>query len=192
VTRVWLALLAALSLGISPPRDFAARLSDAAIAQVSARVTYDSSYRRIPFPNGDVPANVGVCSDVVIRAYRALGIDLQSRVHDDMSHSFASYPKLWGMSRPDPNIDHRRVPNLATYLRRHGAARPVTRRADEYLEGDLVVWTLSGNRPHIGIVTRRRSRDGLRPLVVHNAGWGPRLEDALFAFPITGHFRYRG
>jgi uncharacterized protein YijF (DUF1287 family) len=192
VTRAWVALLAALSMGVSQPRgDFFARLSDAALAQVSHPVVYDPSYRRIGFPGGDVPAGVGVCSDVVIRAYRALGVDFQARVHADMTRAFAAYPRLWGLSRPDPNIDHRRVPNLATYLARHGAMRPVSARPEAYATGDLVVWMLPGNRPHIGIVTARRTPDGRRPLVVHNAGVGPRLEDALFAFPITGHFRYR-
>jgi len=192
VTRAWIAALALLSAGMSPPRDdFFARLSRAAVAQVLHPVVYDSSYRRIPYPGGDVPAGIGVCSDVVIRAYRALGVDLQKRVHDDMARAFAAYPRLWGLSQPDPNIDHRRVPNLATYLARHGAARPVSDRPEAYQTGDLVVWMLAGNRPHIGIVSSRRSADGRRPLVVHNAGLGPRLEDALFAFPITGHVRYR-
>lgn len=170
---------------------FFARLSDAALAQAGRPVRYDPSYRRIPFPGGDVPADTGVCSDVVIRAYRALGIDLQALVHEDMKRAFAVYPAIWGLAAPDPNIDHRRVPNLETYLRRQGARRAVSHDPSQWAPGDLVVWTLAGNRPHIGIVTRRRSRDGLRPLVVHNAGLGPRLEDALFAFPVTGHYRWR-
>jgi uncharacterized protein len=192
VTRAWIAALALLGAGVSPPRgDFFARLSDAALAQVSQPGVYDPSYRRIRYPGGDVPPGTGVCSDVVIRAYRALGVDLQERVHDDMARAFAAYPRLWGLARPDPNIDHRRVPNLATYLARHGAARPISTRPEAYRTGDVVVWLLPGNRPHIGIVTARRAPDGRRPLVVHNAGLGPRLEDALFAFPITGHYRYR-
>ena len=191
MTRACVAALALLCTGVSPPHaDFFARLSDAALAQVSRPVVYDPSYRRIPYPGGDVPADTGVCSDVVIRAYRTLGVDLQVRVHDDMAGAFAAYPKLWGLRGPDPNIDHRRVPNLATYLARHGAARPISSRPEAYRTGDLVVWLLPGSRPHIGVVSARRTRDG-RPLVVHNAGLGPRLEDALFAFPITGHFRYR-
>ncbi len=182
---------------------FFTRLSDAALAQTRTAVRYDPSYRRIPFPGGDVPPNVGVCSDVVIRAYRALGVDLQLLVHDDMTHAFGRYPRRWGLRAPDPNIDHRRVPNLETYLARRGARRAVSRDPATWAPGDLVVWsipgdrvgalpTLRGNRPHIGIVTHRRSRDGARPLVVHNAGLGPRLEDALFAFPITGHYRFGG
>lgn len=199
MTRGVMAVLALLLAGAAHSRTapaggeaaFFRRLTAAAVAQAAQRVTYDPSYRRIPFPGGDVPANVGVCSDVVIRAYRAVGVDLQVRVHDDMARAFAAYPSLWGLQRPDPNIDHRRVPNLETYLRRKGAARPVSSDPGAWAPGDLVVWRLGGNRPHIGVVTERRSRDGARPLVVHNAGWGPRLEDALFAFPITGHYRYR-
>jgi uncharacterized protein YijF (DUF1287 family) len=193
VTRGWIAALALLCAGVSPPprADFFARLSRAAVEQGFHPVVYDPSYRRIPYPGGDVPPGVGVCSDVVIRAYRAVGIHLQQRVHDDMARAFAAYPGLWGLSRPDPNIDHRRVPNLGAYLARRGAARPISDRPEAYQTGDLVVWKLAGNRPHIGIVTARRSADGRRPLVVHNAGSGPRLEDALFEFPITGHYRYR-
>jgi len=189
-----LSLASAASARGSPAGEaaFFRRLTDAALAQAGQRVIYDSSYRRIPFPGGDVPADVGVCSDVVIRAYRAVGVDLQQRVHEDMERAFASYPHLWGLRAPDPNIDHRRVPNLETYLRRQGARREVSRSPDAYAPGDLVVWTLAGNRPHIGMVTRRRSRDGARPLIVHNIGFGPKLEDALFAFPIAGHYRYRG
>jgi uncharacterized protein len=191
MTRAWLAALALVTSGATPPRgDFFARLSDAALAQVSHAVVYDPSYRRIPYPGGDVPPGTGVCSDVVIRAYRELGVDLQVRVHEDMERAFAAYPKLWGLAGPDANIDHRRVPNLATYLARRGAARPISTRAAAWRTGDLVVWLLPGNRPHIGIVTARRTREG-RPLVVHNAGLGPRLEDALFVFPIAGHYRYR-
>jgi hypothetical protein len=188
-----LSLASAASARGSPAGEaaFFRRLTDAALAQAGQRVIYDSSYRRIPFPGGDVPADVGVCSDVVIRAYRAVGVDLQLRVHDDMARAFAEYPKLWGLRRPDANIDHRRVPNLETYLHRRGAQRGISRDPDAYAPGDLVVWKLAGNRPHIGIVVSRRSADGARPLVVHNAGLGPKLEDALFAFPITGHYRYR-
>ena len=192
MTRLWPCLLV-LALGAAPPSsDFFTRLSKAALAQTRSTVTYDPSYRRIPFPNGDVPANVGVCSDVVIRAYRALGIDLQARVNDDMTRAFAAYPRLWGLSAPDPSIDHRRVPNLATFLRRQGAARPVSQDPTAYRAGDLVTWMLAGNRPHIGVVSALRSSDGRRPLVVHNVGWGPKLDDSLFAFPITGHFRWSG
>ena len=165
------------------------RLVAAAIAQAATRVTYDGSYRRIPYPGGDVPPSIGVCSDVVIRAYRAIGIDLQVEVHEDMVRAFRAYPQLWGMARPDANIDHRRVPNLQTYLRRRGAALPVSRGPGAYLPGDLVTWMLPGNLPHIGIVTGRKTASGT-PMIVHNIGRGPEVEDMLFAFPITGHFRY--
>ena len=126
---------------------------------------------------------------MIIRAYRAVGLDLQERVHVDMQQAFASYPRTWGMQRPDPNIDHRRVPNLQVFLRRAGAEQRVSDRAADYRAGDLVTWRLPGNLPHIGIVTERTSAEG-RPLMIHNIGRGPEVEDMLFEFPITGHYRY--
>lgn len=170
----------------------AEKLIHAAVAQTTAAVTYDGSYRRIPYPGGDVPASIGVCTDLIVRAYRAVGVDLQLRVHEDMKAAFGSYPQLWGLSRADPNIDHRRVPNLQAYLRRRGAHLPVSREAGDYLPGDLVTWTLPGTLPHIGLVTDQRSRDGGRWLIVHNIGRGPQLEDMLFHYPISGHYRYGG
>jgi hypothetical protein len=172
--------------------DFMERLVRAAIAQTGTHVRYDGSYRRIGYPGGDVPADVGVCTDVVIRAYRKLGIDLQVRVHEDMARAFEAYPKLWGLDRPDTNIDHRRVQNLQTFLRRQGAALAVPRDAAGYAAGDLVTWMLPGTLPHIGLVTDRRSADGLRPLIVHNIGNGPELADMLLDYPITGRYRYLG
>jgi uncharacterized protein YijF (DUF1287 family) len=166
------------------------RLVAAALERTGHRVTYDGSYRRIGYPGGDVPDHVGVCTDVVIRSYRALGIDLQRLVHEDMKADFEAYPDLWGLTRPDPNIDHRRVPNLQTYFRRQGAELPVTRDPADYRPGDLVTWMLPRNLPHIGIVVDRRSDDGERFLVVHNIGAGPKIEDLLLEFPITGHYRY--
>ena len=133
-----------------------------------------------------------VCDLGGLLRQRAVGVDLQRLVHEDMTVAFAEYPALWGMRRPDPNIDHRRVPNLQTFLRRQGADLPTSQVAADYRPGDLVTWMLPGNLPHIGIVVDRRTEDGGRPLVVHNIGAGPRMEDALFAFPITGHFRYAG
>ena len=171
---------------------FVRELVAAAVAQTAQPVTYDGSYRRIAYPNGDVPAHIGVCTDVLIRAYRAVGIDLQQRVHEDMRAAFAAYPRTWGLSRPDSNIDHRRVPNLQAFLRRRGASIAVTRGADDYRAGDVVTWMLPGNLPHIGLVTDRRGADGARPLIVHNIGRGVEVEDMLFAYPITGHYRYRG
>ena len=155
-------------------------------------VTYDGSYTRIPYSGGDVPDSVGVCTDVVIRSYRALGIDLQELVHRDMKANFDAYPskRIWGLSRPDPNIDHRRVPNLQIFFERNGVSLPVTENAADYLPGDLVTWMLPGNLPHIGIVTGQLNAESRRPLIVHNIGAGPKLEDILFEYPLTGHYRY--
>jgi uncharacterized protein len=165
-------------------------LLEGALAQTRQRVTYDGAYRRIPYPGGDVPADRGVCTDVVIRAYRTIGIDLQQQVHEDMRRSFGAYPQPWGLRRPDSNIDHRRVPNLQVFFTRQGAALPVSQDASRFSAGDLITWMLPGNLPHIGLVTQQRSADGSRPLIVHNIGKGPRQEDMLFAYRITGHYRY--
>lgn len=170
--------------------DSAAQLVEAARARTLAHEVYDGSYRAIPYPNGDVPADRGVCTDLVIRAYRALGIDLQQRVHEDMRAHFAEYPKAWGLRRPDPNIDHRRVPNLQAYLARAGAGIRVDRDVAGYVAGDLVTWMLPGNLPHIGIVSDRRAAGTERPLILHNIGAGPVEDDTLFAYPITGHYRW--
>ena len=171
---------------------FELRLSNAAIERTQHDVVYDGSYRRIAYPMGDVPESIGVCTDVVIRSYRQLGIDLQQLVHEDMKANFTAYPsrRIWGLARADANIDHRRVPNLQTFFERHGKALKVSDRAEDYKTGDLVTWMLPGNLPHIGIVTARRSKDGVRPLIVHNIGSGPKLEDMLFDFKITGCFRF--
>ena len=174
------------------PAGFADKLIRAAVAQTVVAATYDGSYRRISYPGGDVPASIGVCTDLIVRAYRGAGVDLQVRVHEDMKAAFGAYPRLWGLSRADPNIDHRRVPNLQAYLRRRGAQLPVSSDPGDYLPGDLVTWTLPGNLPHIGLVTDRRSQGGERPLLAHNIGRGPQLEDMLFDYPISGHYRYRG
>ncbi|HJT12229.1 MAG TPA: DUF1287 domain-containing protein [Dongiaceae bacterium] len=161
----------------------------AARAQVGVTLLYDPSYRRIAYPMGDVPLERGVCSDVVIRAFRSLGIDLQQELHRDMKRHFAAYPTTWGLARPDRNIDHRRVPNLATWFKRQGYGLPLSQDAAAYPPGDIVTWVLGGGQPHIGIVSDRRSEDSARPLVIHNVGWGAREEDALFEYRITGHFR---
>jgi uncharacterized protein YijF (DUF1287 family) len=179
-------VLSAQSLG----SQMAAGLVAAAVERTSHRVTYDGSYRRIPYPNGDVPAEVGVCTDVVIRSYRAIGVDLQREVHEDMNAAFQEYPANWGLDRPDPNIDHRRVANLQVFLKRQRAALSASDDPHDYEPGDLVTWMLPGNLPHIGIVVERYSGDGKRPLIVHNIGRGPKMEDILFAYDITGHFRY--
>ena len=172
---------------------FPSRLVEAALERTRHSVWYDGSYVRIDYPGGDVPADTGVCTDVVIRAYRALGIDLQQRVHEDISQHFDQYPsrRIWGLKRPDTNIDHRRVPNLQAFFTRHGQSLPVSKHpeSESYQPGDLVTWMVPGNRPHIGIVVDRKSTAGV-PLIVHNIGYGPKLEDMLFDYPITGHYRY--
>lgn len=162
----------------------------AARAQVGLTVHYDPAYRKLAYPGGDVPPERGVCTDVVIRALRtARSIDLQRQVHEDLAANRDAYPdqKRWGLSRPDPNIDHRRVPNLMTWFRRAGYSRPVTRAAADYLPGDVVAWDLGRGILHIGIVSDLKP-DGV-PLVVHNIGAGTREEDILFRYTIIGHYR---
>jgi uncharacterized protein YijF (DUF1287 family) len=190
------AIVAVVLLALAWPRSAggddmssAARLVAAARAQVGVTLIYDSSYRRIAYPMGDVPLERGVCSDVVVRAFRAISIDLQEQVHRDIADHFAAYPRIWGLAAPDANIDHRRVPNLATWFTRQGYALPVNDDPTTYLPGDVVAWDLGNGRPHIGIVSDRHSADGVRPLVIHNIGRGTREEDALLAYRITGHFR---
>lgn len=172
---------------------FANKLSSAALGRLRSRVRYDGSYQKISYPWGDVPSNIGVCTDVVIRSYRKLGIDLQSQVHRDMSAAFNTYPnpRKWNLSRPDTNIDHRRVYNLRHFFARRGAALPITRNASDYRPGDMVTWMVGPDLPHIGIVVNKPSRtDPNRLLIVHNIARGPQIEDVLFSFPITGHYRY--
>ena len=169
--------------------DPAACLVAAARAQVGVTVSYDPTYRRIPYPNGDLPADRGVCTDVLVRAYRRLGVDLQKLVHEDMAAAWAAYPKLWGQTRPDPNIDHRRIPNLATFFRRHGETLPIVPDLAAYRAGEVVVWRPPSGVPHIGILSDRASPSGW-PLVIHNIGRGAREEDVLAAFPVTGRYRY--
>ena len=167
-------------------------LVQAAIERTGNVVRYDGRYVTIPYPGGDVPGDTGVCTDVIIRSYRKVGIDLQRLVHEDMSAHFVLYPskKLWGLKQPDANIDHRRVPNLRVFFARHGQTLPLSADPHDYLPGDLVTWMLPGELPHIGIVTDRLDSDSGNPLIVHNVGLGPRMEDRLFAYRITGHYRY--
>lgn len=162
----------------------------AARQQTLVPTRYDGSYVRIAYPMGDVPADRGVCTDVVIRAYRAIGIDLQVLVHADMKAHFSAYPQLWGLSKPDTNIDHRRVPNLQRFLERAGA-KLTGRDAGRHASGDIVTWMLPGNLPHIGIVSDRKAAGSDRPLVIHNIGAGPKEEDMLLVYPVTGHYRYK-
>lgn len=168
------------------------RLVRAARAQVGVTLSYSPAYANIAFPNGDVPRDRGVCTDVVIRAYRdAFGYDLQSMVHRDMSAHFELYPKIWGLRRPDTNIDHRRVPNLQVFFTRKGTSLPVSRASAAFQPGDLVTSMLPGNLPHIMIVSDRLAWDGRTPLVIHNVGGGTREENVLFDYPITGHYRLK-
>lgn len=172
---------------------FASQLSNAALGRLRSNVTYNGSYVKIAYPWGDVPQNIGVCTDVVIRSYRKLGIDLQQQVHRDISSAFYAYPnpKKWGLSRPDTNIDHRRVYNLRAFFARRGAALPITRNPTDYRPGDIVTWMLGPDLPHIGVVVNRPSKaDPRRKMIVHNIARGPQMEDILFRFPITGHYRY--
>ncbi len=166
------------------------KMIEGAKRQVGVTRSYDPNYRRIAYPNGDVPRETGVCTDVIIRAYRHAGVDLQVLVHEDMKSAFSLYPKNWGLRRPDTNIDHRRVPNLATFFRRKGTALTVTRRGADYRPGDIVTWRLSSGVPHIGIISDVPIRGTDRHLVVHNIGAGAQIEDVLFAYALTGHYRY--
>jgi uncharacterized protein YijF (DUF1287 family) len=168
------------------------RLSDATLSLTKHKVVYDPQYFVIKYPGGDVPANAGVCTDVIIRAYRLVGIDLQKEIHEDMKSHFSLYPKKWGLSKTDPNIDHRRVPNLMTFFSRHGEIRPITQNAKDYLPGDIVCWNLGGAITHIGMVVDKKSADGKKNLVVHNIGAGQVLADCLFDYTIIGHYRYTG
>ncbi|MET0071738.1 MAG: DUF1287 domain-containing protein [Candidatus Thiodiazotropha sp.] len=185
-------LILMLLSGFCPAGQLENRLVVAALERTTHSVRYDGSYLSIGYPNGDVPDNIGVCTDVLIRAYRALDIDLQQLVHEDMNSHFERYPsrRIWGLEKADSNIDHRRVPNLQVFFSRHGRSLPVTQRGSDYSSGDIVTWMLPGNLPHIGIVTDRLSAETGAPLIVHNIGAGPKLEDMLFHYPITGHYRY--
>lgn len=185
-------LLLCIVPGYSVAQTFSEQLVAAALQRTEHQVRYDGRYLRIAYPNGDVPADIGVCTDVVIRSYRTLGIDLQQLVHEDMRDNFMAYPskRIWGLTKPDSNIDHRRVPNLQVFFSRHGESLPLSNRGNDYLPGDVVSWILPGNLPHIGIVVDQRSIDGERPLIVHNIGAGPVLADMLFDYNITGHYRF--
>ena len=175
-------------------QQFLQKLVAAAIERTHHIVRYDPAYVRIPYPNGDVPPETGVCTDEIIRVYRAVGVDLQKEVHEDMVHSFSAYPnqRRWLLAHTDTNIDHRRVPNLMTFFARKGDSLATSVRKEDYAPGDLVTWDLGGNVPHIGMVVDRKSAQTGRYLVVHNIGRGPQMEDVLFNWKITGHYRYFG
>ena len=189
---VWISLAACALL--SPQRDwstdFSQKLSAAAIERTHHSVRYVSEYVRIPYPGGDVPEGTGVCTDEVIRSYRALGVDLQKEVHEDMLRNFDAYPQ-GRQRRPDSNIDHRRVPNLMVFFARHGIKLPMTTGSRDYSPGDIVAWDLGGGITHIGVVVDQRGRSG-NYMIVHNIGRGPQMEDVLFDWKIIGHYRYYG
>lgn len=190
--RIYIGILALFAAFQSYGNVTPEKLVAAAVERTKHDVTYDGRYFSIEYPNGDVPANIGVCTDVVVRSYRQLGVDLQQLVHEDMRSHFAAYPskRIWGLQKPDTNIDHRRVPNLQTFFSRFGESIEVTNNKDAYMPGDLVTWMLPGNLPHIGIVTDIKSPETGVRLIAHNIGRGPELEDMLFKYKITGHYRY--
>ena len=182
-----LLIFSRLSLGQT---SFYSKLSDAAIELTNQKVVYDPTYFVIKYPNGDVPSDKGVCTDVIIRAYRKLGIDLQKEIHEDMKANFKKYPQKWQLKQPDKNIDHRRVPNLMMFFSRFGIIKANTINAKDFQTGDIICWNLEGNLTHIGIVINKKSADGQRHLIVHNIGAGQVIEDCLFNYTIIGHYRY--
>ena len=185
ILMVWLAMVIPSAAACDPETGFVAECR----AQIGQTVLYDPGYRALDYPNGDVPLDRGVCTDVVIRAMRsALGLDLQQLVHEDMTAHFARYPQQWGLTRPDRNIDHRRVPNLRTFFGRQGWALDISDKPEDYSPGDLVTCTVPPHLPHIMVVSDRKNRDG-RPLIIHNIGAGVQEEDLLFEFELTGHYR---
>ena len=171
-------------------KDFYGKLSDAAITLTEDEIEYDPTYFSIPYPNGDVPKGKGVCTDVIIRAYRKMGIDLQKEIHEDMKKNFDKYPKKWGLRSTDTNIDHRRVPNLQAFFSRFGEVKSITDDVDDYKPGDIVTWKLSEKFVHIGLVVDKKTNSG-RYFIVHNVGSGQVIEDFLFDYEITGHYRYK-
>jgi uncharacterized protein len=160
-----------------------------AIEQTKITRSYDPAYIKLAYPGGDVPMSTGVCTDVVIRAFRAVNIDFQREVHQDMQRNFGAYPRNWGAKAPDSNIDHRRVPNLMVWLQRQGKAVPITNDGRDYQPGDIVTWDFGGGQQHIGIVTNIRATPD-RFAIVDNAGWGTKVEDVLFVWKQIGHYRY--
>lgn len=190
-TRILFVAAILYACGVSAQEDFFKRLSSAAIELTHQRVEYDPQYFSISYPNGDIPAGKGVCTDVIIRAYRKMGIDLQKEVHEDMKAHFSQYPKLWGLKTTDKNIDHRRVPNLMKYFSRKGTVKKITHSPADYVAGDIVCWNLGGAVTHIGVVVDRKSSDGMRNMIVHNIGGGQVLEDVLFSYKIIGHYSFR-
>ncbi len=189
-TAIIILLLLTSCVSASGQTRFGEQLADSALVLTRQNVQYDPSYFQIDYPDGDIPADKGVCTDVVIRAYRKLGVDLQKEVHEDMTAHFDEYPKNWGLKTPDKNIDHRRVPNLMTFFKRHGTVKKITQDPNDYKPGDIVCWNLGGGITHIGIVSGKKSNDGQRYLIIHNIGAGQVAEDILFDYKIIGHYGY--
>lgn len=183
-----LTLLTLIACGEKTPATQGGKLAVAAREQIGVTTNYDPAYVSLTYPGGDIPKEKGVCTDVVIRALREMDFDLQKLVHEDMKKNFSRYPKNWGLSRPDKNIDHRRVPNLQTFFKRRGISLEVTKNKDDYLPGDLVTCTVAGKLPHIMIVSEKK-KNGV-PMIIHNIGGGTQEEARLFEFPITGHYRW--
>ena len=178
-------------LALQTQNSFEQKLANAAITLTKDKVVYNGIYVSIPYPNGDVPKGQGVYTDVIVRAYRKLGIDLQKEVHEDMKSNFSKYPKTWGLKNTDTNIDHRRVPNLEIFFSRKGQKLTVTKNPSNYKTGEIVTWIINDKMPHIGIITHLKSRDGKRFLIVHNVGGGQVLEDCLFSYKIVGHYKFK-
>lgn len=191
VFRITFIAFLLLTSSISYCQNFFDELSACAISVIDKDIVYDPTYFSIKYPNGDIPQGKGVCTDVVIRSYRKMGIDLQKEVHEDMVLNFSLYPKNCGLFKSDKNIDHRRVPNLMKFFERNNAEKPITNKAEDYLPGDVVCWNLGGGITHIGIVIAKKSNDQKRYLIVHNIGGGQVAEDILFDFKIIGHYRYK-
>jgi len=191
MTKVLIVMLLFLTQNIYA-NSFEKDIVKAAYERTHHKVRYDGAYMSIAYPNGDVPSNMGVCTDVVIRVYRELGTDLQKLVHEDMAVNFNQYPskRIWGLTKPDKNIDHRRVPNLQAFFKRQANSLSISTNKNNYQAGDLVTWMLPGNLPHIGIVVNEFDAESGNPLIVHNIGRGPQIEDMLFNYKITGHYRY--
>ncbi len=192
LAQVCLLVFFSLALAAQQTDDFTRRLVAAANDRPNHPARYDPGYVKIAYPNGDVPADSGVCTDEIIRIYRAVGVDLQKEVHENMVADRSAYPfkAKWMQVRLDTNIDHRRVPNLMVFFSRKGQSLPITKNSADYLPGDIVTWMLPSGRDHIGMVVDQKSIFG-SPMVEHNIGEGPRIENALFEWKITGHYRYR-
>jgi uncharacterized protein YijF (DUF1287 family) len=173
--------------------EFNEDIVESLVERTTHDITYDGSYISIAYPNGDVPQNIGVCTDVIIRAYRKLGTDLQQLVHEDMKLNFLLYPskRIWGLNSTDKNIDHRRVPNLQAFFKRHGEDLKISNNKTDYSVGDIVTWVLPGNLPHIGMVIDQVDPVSDNPMIVHNIGRGPKIDDMIFDYKITGHFRFK-